>query len=113
MKVLAARADARWAAKESYLDQPERQQLGPGMEVKDRGGYVGEVDDEGSGVTSAVAGRRDVVGEEGIHDKPQKEDRGRLKEQVEKKDPWKVARGGPSEEWQPATWGGEIAPRKR
>lgn len=28
-------------------------------------------------------------------------------------DPWKQARGGPSEEWQPAAWEGNLAPRRR
>ena len=43
LKILAARADARWAAKPSYLDGPERQQALPATAIKDPGGYTSEV----------------------------------------------------------------------
>lgn len=122
LKILAARADARWAAKESYLDQPERRQALPAMGVSDRGAYVGEVDHDGKGVESAISGLEDVVKgrkeaakdtDRQIIEPLETEKRSRVKDQTEKKDPWKLARGGPSEDWQPAAWGGEVAPRKR
>lgn len=31
----------------------------------------------------------------------------------EKEDTWKKARGGPSEEWKPQSWEGNIAPSRR
>jgi len=120
--VLAARADARWEAKESYLDAPQRQQRLPGTEVRDRGGYVGEVDDSGKGVDNLVAGVGDVQGEsredretnrEAVN-KIEKDKKAQVREQKEREDPWKKARGGPSEQWQPQSWsGGAAAPRRR
>jgi len=43
---------------------------------------------------------------------PTKKGESRLKDKKEQLDPWKHARGGPSEEWQPQAWGGTVAPRK-
>merc|ERR1711900_56065 len=43
LKILAAQADARWAAKPSFLDAPERSQPVPALESKDSGG-AGDLD---------------------------------------------------------------------
>lgn len=91
--------------------------------MRDRGGYTGEVDDSGKGVDNLVAGVEDVQGEgrrdmsvnEEAERKIEKEtrERAQVKEQKEREDPWKKARGGPSEEWQPQSWGGSSAAPRR
>ena len=96
------------------------------MEVKDKGGYVGEVDDSGRGVDNLIGGLGDVQGESredrGNEDAVRKIEKDRQaqvrekeKKKTENEDPWKKAtRGGPSEQWQPQSWsGGAAAPRGR
>ncbi|KAK8048279.1 hypothetical protein PG994_010009 [Apiospora phragmitis] len=78
MKVLAAEADARWAAKPSYLDQPRQQRDAPPAAVE-----------AGTAEPSKTTTAADVGGEE-------------KKKEVE--NPWKAAATGPSETWQPAPW---------
>lgn len=113
LKVLAAQADARWAAKESWLDGPETRQALPAVEVRDPGGYetvqerteaAGGDMREGAGEASAES---KIKEERGKSDLPEKKP-----EAEEKKDPWKTARGGPSEEWQPQGWTGNVASRR-
>ncbi|PBP25261.1 hypothetical protein BUE80_DR003670 [Diplocarpon rosae] len=126
LKILAAQADARWAAKPSLLDTPERSQPLPALEVKDPGGYD-SVRDRREAVGVPVGGREDhaETGEEGramrapdgsFNGTPEQEKQ-RLEEEhapkIERKeDPWNNARGGPSEEWQPQTWDGNITRRQ-
>lgn len=143
--MLAAQADARWAAKPSFLDAPGRAQSLPSMEVKDPGGYTqsGEPTEpeEKMGVKNLVGGGREdniqntdttlgeAVEKGGARildgDKGQgkaestetersvRKERDRRKENIEQQpDPWKQARGGPSEEWQPQAWTGDVAPRR-
>jgi len=140
LKVLAAEADARWAAKPSLLDSPgqARGQPLPAMEVNDPGGYATSTEPENRiGVRSAIGGApEDVVqrtgipvedeGKEGHKRKMQVPDgiRHRFNEKVrqekssktggkkEKEDPWKQSRGGPSEDWQPEPWSGNLAARR-
>ena len=107
LKVLAAKADARWAAKESYLDQPEERPL-LGVD-RNTSAEAGESWKHGG--QDAVTENTKSVPQETLAS--EERNAGRVEDQSEKKDPWKVARGGPSEEWQPAAWAGEIAPRKR
>ena len=102
LKVLAARADQRWAAKESYLDQPEGRKVLGEVEAPSGTRGVGDVAAMDESNTTASTPETSET-----------ENKSRVKDRPEKKDPWKVARGGPSEEWQPAAWGGEVAPRKR
>lgn len=123
LKILAAQADARWAAKPSFLDGPQRSQALPAVEVKDPGGYETTVGERGEAVGVPEGGKESNVdgGEkqqnmqvpDGIrhrfNERPEQEKK-RLEE--EKKDPWKNARGGPSEEWQPQAWDGNLAPRR-
>jgi NADH dehydrogenase [ubiquinone] 1 alpha subcomplex assembly factor 2 len=40
-------------------------------------------------------------------------DGSRVKEKKYKEDPWKQARGAPSEEWQPQTWSPNVAATRR
>lgn len=136
LKVLAAQADARWAAKPSFLDAPDRSQPIPALELKDQGGYTQTAESpDKKGVRSAIGG--------GLEDIPQsaEETLKPVKEaktsEVERKhqeglgqknkrrqeqpkpvaepgdDPWKQARGGPSEGWQPKAWDGNIAAARR
>jgi len=91
------------------------------MEVRDRGGYVGEVDGSGKGVDNLVAGAGDVQGEsredrgnEEVMTKMEKDRKEQARVKQEREDPWKKTRGGPSEQWQPQSWGGGgVAPGRR
>ncbi|KAI5925008.1 hypothetical protein F4810DRAFT_662520 [Camillea tinctor] len=94
MRVLAAEADARWAAKPSLLEMPGGAARGEG---------VGDNRLEGRGRGREVEG--------------QERERGRGKgteKEKEKEDPWKRhQRGGPSETWQPAAWTPSAGARRR
>ncbi|KAK0738529.1 hypothetical protein B0T18DRAFT_450482 [Schizothecium vesticola] len=104
MKVLAAEADARWAAKPRVMDAPR-----PKQEIV--GGTVGAEGTEG-----AVGGRESgevevgVTGGRGDATEGRGETWQRMKQRAEREggkpvdDPWKRSRGGPSEEWQPEEW---------
>ena len=84
---------------------------------------MGEVYEGGKGVDNKVAGLKDVQGEswedtgneDAVAVKTIDKDRNsQLLKQKEKEDPWKRARGGPSEQWQPQSWsGGTTAPSRR
>lgn len=123
LKVLAAEADARWAAKPSFLDKPgqQRGQPLPAIGVKDPGGYAPPTEPpEKQGVRNAIGGglEDNVQGTNTkMKDLLEPEDRqspdttGASKQKspppeakVYKEDPWKKARGGPSEEWVPQAW---------
>ena len=170
LKALAAQADARWAAKPSFLDTPRQgREVGEvrappalaGMErgesgkVNARGtsgntaeGVVMELG-EGEGLQDAKEEEILVKGWDGkgrvhaqasaphpaIEDKdtpknideeiempaPDHKNRyfnerlegGRAKEKKYKEDPWKQARGAPSEEWQPQAWSPNAAATRR
>ncbi|KAK8093846.1 hypothetical protein PG997_000531 [Apiospora hydei] len=84
MKVLAAEADARWAAKPSFLDQPQQQQP-----------MIATTQDNaqphpGPAMNADTATPAKTAEEE--------------KKKQEENDPWKKAATGPSETWQPAPW---------
>jgi NADH dehydrogenase [ubiquinone] 1 alpha subcomplex assembly factor 2 len=131
LKVLAAEADARWAAKPSFLDSPEQErgQPLPALEVKDPGGHATSTEAENrASVRSTVGGGpKDAAQRIGIaapETEGKEEHNGKMQvpdgirhhfvqrpvqgkstnpeEKKAKEDPWKQARGGPSEEWQPA-----------
>ena len=138
IKVLAAQADARWAAKPSLLDHPDaaaRQQTAtapldaPGRGEK--GQPVPPFDTEHAQQTRATNARpresvsssdrpADASGGGGIS-KTKKAKRSSAKEEgagAGAEDPWKAAdarRGGPSETWQPQAWDPNAAttPRRR
>lgn len=144
LKVLAAQADARWAAKTSFLDKPGgvRGQPVPALEM-DSGPKLEngkrkrerEREREGEGVArSAVGGVEDTSSTTGANSgeaqgaKETREEDGarphpnewfeqnkthKLSKKKEKDDPWKQARGGPREEWQPQAWDGNMAAPKR
>ena len=135
LKILAAQADARWAAKRSVLDaMEERGRHSAALEGKVPVEYaeVAEAQNQHGVMSSIDVGLKDrVPGEssdagaesagqmqapDGIrhqfvrgfgHDKSTLE-----KGKKEKQDPWKQARGGPSETWQPESWGSIATPRQ-
>lgn len=104
MRVLAAEADARWAAKASLLDDGKGAggapgQVGAGQPVPALGGRAADVG-EGSAVPGEET-RRDAV----ASGSEQQRAAAVAKEDADKKDPWKQSRrGGPSEDWQPQAW---------
>lgn len=119
LKILAAEADARWAAKPSFLDTPGKAQGHPipGTQLKDPGGYApstGPAEKEGvqnavgGGLDDSLQGTDKKLGqalEEQERRPAERTHRPDIKEKKkDKDDPWKQARGGPSEEWQPQAW---------
>jgi NADH dehydrogenase [ubiquinone] 1 alpha subcomplex assembly factor 2 len=117
LKVLAAEADRRWAAKPGFLEGPGRGALEGvvrGGEVKGVSGELGEEAKEGEGRNTAMEAKsvaempvveQDVVEEPTPEDDQKQRPSGStFKEKTYKEDPWKQARGAPSEEWQPAAW---------
>jgi NADH dehydrogenase [ubiquinone] 1 alpha subcomplex assembly factor 2 len=138
LKVLAAEADARWAAKPSFLDSPgqARGQPLPSLEIKDPGCHaaltglenkagvitaIGDEQDDGNKKRSISAGSEEKGEQEnkmqvpdGIRhrfvERPGQETRSKKGPQKDKEDSWKQARGG--EKWQPAAWDGNEAIRR-
>ncbi|KAF7890920.1 uncharacterized protein EAF01_010729 [Botrytis porri] len=123
LKVLARQADERWNAKASFLDQPAtRQQALPATQVRDGGAYTRmDPRGDGKGVANAVASEAGEVEKERVvtTDKPASSETqydATTQPREEKKykdDPWKKARGGPSEEWQPKAWDPNDMPAAR
>lgn len=124
LKVLAAQADARWAAKPSYLDAPGHDpgRPLPSREVPDsqerpQNGVVSAIHENEGVKTTVGRGLNDQVAEKNknhrdfVDDQPIKEPMKQKKAPV-KDDPWKKARGGPSEEWQPKAWSPGVAPKR-
>ncbi|KAF7950423.1 hypothetical protein EAE96_007708 [Botrytis aclada] len=123
LKVLARQANERWNAKASFLDQPAtKQQALPATQVKDGGAYTGtDPRGDGKGVANAVASEAGEVEKERVVT-TEKSASGEMQydaatqpreEKKYKDDPWKKARGGPSEEWQPQAWDPNDMPAAR
>ena len=111
MKQLAAKADERWNSVPSFLDAPKHQQPAAATNITDSKPANPKETLESSGVQSAVAG----VGEGQQADEIPKQDVGReAKRKREKKEnPWeRPDQGGPSENWQPASWSPGVAQRR-
>ncbi|TGO53274.1 hypothetical protein BOTNAR_0299g00050 [Botryotinia narcissicola] len=122
LKVLARQADERWNAKASFLDQPAtRQQALPATQVRDGGAYTGtDQKGDGKGVANAIASEAGKVDESVVTtEKPASDEilydaaTQPREEKKYKDDPWKKARGGPSEEWQPQAWNPNDMPAAR
>ena len=137
LKLLAAEADARWAAKPSFLDspgQPRGQPLpalqgtdaGRNFESEDRDGarkfansktesIVREMDNSTNNKGAMAQkeemhlpdGTRDQSKERSVQDKTPYA--GNMKD---KPDPWKQARGN-HKSWQPAAWDGSLVSLRR
>jgi NADH dehydrogenase [ubiquinone] 1 alpha subcomplex assembly factor 2 len=132
MKVLAAKADERWAAKPRVMDAPEMQQAVPGLRSprKEEASRVpGTLSEDvretfdtkapetsmESGIedTTATTQSREAVGDhKGSWDKLKEDEKKRAAGQAKGPDPWKRARG-PSEAWQPEGWNPPAAPKRR
>lgn len=103
MKLLAAEADARWAAKPSLVGTPgqERGQPAPMLETeRPAAGSPGAAAAEAEG---GVAGAEDGAG---------RGEASRDPTQAPAEDPWKRHRGGPGEEWQPQAWKPSSSPKR-
>ncbi|KAE9380486.1 hypothetical protein N431DRAFT_323820 [Stipitochalara longipes BDJ] len=136
LKVLAAEADARWAAKPSFLDSPGQARTQPlsALEVKDPGstsesesrvGTRNPIKGEPESITKAADISADNRGmgeqEEEIHmpdgirrhfnESLGQDERSRTDSNKDKADPWNQSRG--SDKWQPAAWDGNIASLRR
>ena len=144
LKVLAAQADARWAAKPSFLDRPRetgqpthalkglslesdpREQVAQELPEVEEVGWDGEVRAEvpgkaGEGLKEAEKPQDLAKGEAPKMQVPDhkrhpfnvRPDGARVTDKEHKDDPWKQARGAPSEQWQPETWSPNVAATKR
>ncbi|KAI0593515.1 hypothetical protein F4775DRAFT_577752 [Biscogniauxia sp. FL1348] len=104
VRVLAAQADARWAAKPSLLDMP----MPPPSSSSRRTGTVskGKEEEEEKRRDVEAKGQGQRWGEDSAEEKDKDKDKD--------KDPWKQhQRGGPSETWQPTAWTPSATARKR
>ena len=122
MKVLAARADARWAAKPSALDAPDKQQPVQMLESRDPKSGVAQSNAEQE-VKSRGEWRSAEARTEG--ETPQQESgpseeapafkakkRLRINKQPKEDSPWKQATASnPGDDWQPKAW--TPPPRRR
>ncbi|KAF1977309.1 hypothetical protein BU23DRAFT_452555 [Bimuria novae-zelandiae CBS 107.79] len=118
MKMLAAQADARWAAKPSAVDAPDKQQPVQVLESSDPNSSIRQmnVDQETRDRAELLS---PVTEEENIQEEaPQIDAAPTLKTRkpmrTEPKDsPWDqaAAKGNPGDEWQPASW--SPAPARR
>lgn len=132
MKVLAAKADERWAAKPRVMDGPEMQQAVPGLrsprkeETSKVPGTlaedVRETFDTGNPETSMKWGIEDTTattaneeevgsGQKASWDQLKEDEKRRAAGKSKGPDPWKQARG-PSEGWQPEAWTPPAAPKR-
>jgi NADH dehydrogenase [ubiquinone] 1 alpha subcomplex assembly factor 2 len=133
LKVLAAEADARWAAKPSFLDSPgqARAQLLSIMEVKDPEGNAESENSVDAGKhpereSERITKEMDIFADdrwaeaqkEEIHgiatqsnERSEHDKKSRADSNKDKADPWNQARG--SDKWQPAAWDGNITSLRR
>lgn len=136
LKALAAAADARWATKPSFLDKPEQapaqplpgiatQSLGPHTEapVSGNSGYTRATTRNDSGLVARADASAEtseeppnMQGPDGVlpmsKEGPQQARNAGHTREAKENDPWKQSRG-PSEQWKPAPWDGNVAPAKR
>jgi NADH dehydrogenase [ubiquinone] 1 alpha subcomplex assembly factor 2 len=143
LKVLAAEADAKWAAKPSYLDAPARQreQPIPALEVKDPRGYSESIEPENLPVSGSAAvgcrlgpklretettveqatrneeypGEAKVLDELRHHfnEQPDQKNSPREKQEPSKVEDPWKQARGGPEEWQPKGWDGTIKAPRR
>jgi len=117
LKILAAEADARWAAKGSLLERPKEARLPISADVARGENVVVEVANASSGFVQEAESAKTELAESQVQDVTRLSSNKRPADQQEEKtptkDPWKRARGGPSEEWQPKAWDGNMSAGKR
>jgi NADH dehydrogenase [ubiquinone] 1 alpha subcomplex assembly factor 2 len=127
LKVLVAQADARWAVKPSYLDNPRKAEAQPllSTQIRDPGGYGQLIEPRASVGSAAVRGvpvedvrkldtiARETIGEEReVVSKTRSSDRIQHRSE-EKTKHRKEAPYGPGEEWQPEAWNSKFTATKR
>lgn len=132
LKVLAAEADARWAAKPSFLNAPQKDDdnFQRTKHLMDEGAHTPSTkSSDTKEVRNAIRHRfeespqrtelgNNLGGAAGGNLKSKSSDitrqeTGKDERSKPAEDPWKQARGGPSEGWQPRTWDGNTAAPKR
>lgn len=99
LKILAAQADARWAAKPTYLDAPDKSQPRPSTRIRGPEGYSSKTDTEPHlerGTTSLQSGGRLLSGSEmeGTHSAGE----GMLSTSVRTQQPGQVGRNSGNED---------------
>jgi NADH dehydrogenase [ubiquinone] 1 alpha subcomplex assembly factor 2 len=105
MKVLAAQADARWAARSSLTDSPDAAAHNEQSLLGSQGATAGS-----SEAKEASGEERPQAGEAQEQPSPagQRQETWRKMQQQQLQpsasNPWEQRRGGPSEEWQPKQW---------
>ena len=116
IKMLAAQADARWAAKASVLDGPDKQQPVQVLESRDPNAGVTQMNAtvDASERRAQPAVDQTTEGATRTNDAPTLKTRKPMR--TEPKDsPWKQkqnAKGNPGDEWQPASWSPGPAKRR-
>lgn len=120
LKVLAAQADARWAAKPGYLDPPEMGQAAPPLRSprrqEDAARPAGSLAEDVRETTSSGNRPDEEPGSSkkeawGVSQEEEKEKMrtGRAPEA----DPWKQAdTGNPGQNWQPEGWNPSASPKR-
>ncbi|KAJ4155025.1 hypothetical protein LMH87_000291 [Akanthomyces muscarius] len=98
MRQLAAEADARWAAKPRVMEDPLPGQALPEARqtTTTTAAQAAAPNQESTATLRAESKRR-------RRDAPRDDEAG-VEEELDPKDPWKQARRGPSEDWQPQAW---------
>jgi len=119
IKVLAAEADARWAAKPSYIDGPEMGQAAPPLRSPRREDGPNPAGTLAEDVRETMSSGNRPDEEPGSS---KKETWGVLQEEEKEKmrtgkqpetDPWKQADAGvPGQNWQPQGWNPSASPKR-
>jgi NADH dehydrogenase [ubiquinone] 1 alpha subcomplex assembly factor 2 len=115
MKMLAAQADAKWAAKPSALDAPDKQQPMQMLQSRDPNSGIKQMNSDEE-VRDMASKETDV--DVDVAEEPQTVEAPTMKTRkpmrTEPKDsPWKQApKGNPGDEWQPAPWSPGPARRR-
>jgi NADH dehydrogenase [ubiquinone] 1 alpha subcomplex assembly factor 2 len=119
MKVLAAEADARWAAKPGYLDGPEMAQPAPPLRSPRREDVTKPAGTLAEDVRETMNSGNRPDEEPGNSKKEtwgvsQEEEKDKMRKgEAPETDPWKQADAGiPGQNWQPQGWN-PSAPSKR
>jgi NADH dehydrogenase [ubiquinone] 1 alpha subcomplex assembly factor 2 len=121
MKVLAAEADARWAAKPSFLDAPDKQQPAQMLQSRDpnsglKQAHGAREDAQQAEPQSILKGGDEIAGdmaEEKQNEATLKVPKKAKESKEPKESPWKEAdKGNPGDAWQPKEWKPSPARRR-
>lgn len=117
IKMLAQEADARWAAKPSVLDAPDKQQPVQPLESRDPNAGIRQMNADqevrGKAEPQRTVEEEDVASKAAqTNEAPALKTRRRMR--TEPKDsPWnQAAKGNPGDEWQPQSWTPGSAKRR-